>query len=373
MTVLLLFDVLVVLGWVLFCAALPAAIRKLPRVRAKALAGTSRDARDARISVIVPARNEEQLLPRCLDSVRAQQRPIHELIVVDDTSQDATARVATDRGAHVISAGTRPAGWTGKPWAAHVGANAATGDWLLFVDADAVLAPGCVEAALAEAEEHGVDLLSLIPAWRCSTLLESLVQPVFFILLSAAFDFHKMNDPADPLATAWGGFLLFRRSAYEKLGGHTAVKSVIVEDLAIAQEVKRRGMRLRVLPAPELAETARPLSARRIWDDGCRAAFGVAERGALLPVVCAAAVLAIFLGPYLLVPFGLRFIVLAVVHAVCVFLARVQLGRSLGLDYRLALLQPVGALYVVAVLLWGSVATLSGRAVVRWGARQYRG
>lgn len=191
-----LFDVLVVLGWVFFCAALPAAIRKLPRVRAKALAGTSRDARDARISVIVPARNEEQLLPRCLDSVRAQQRPIHELIVVDDTSQDATARVATNRGAHVISAGTRPAGWTGKPWAAHVGANAATGDWLLFVDADAVLAPGCVEAALAEAEEHGVDLLSLIPAWRCSTLLESLVQPVFFILLSAAFDFHKMNDPA---------------------------------------------------------------------------------------------------------------------------------------------------------------------------------
>jgi cellulose synthase/poly-beta-1,6-N-acetylglucosamine synthase-like glycosyltransferase len=370
MKVLLLFDALVVLGWVVFCVGLPTAIRRLPRVRATAPTGALRG---VRVSVIVPARNEEKLLPRCLDSVRAQRRPVHELIVVDDTSRDATGRVAADRGAHVISAGTRPPGWNGKPWAAHVGANAATGDWLLFVDADAVLAADCVEAALAEAEEHGADLLSLIPAWRCSTLLESLVQPVFFILLSAAFDFHKMNDPANPLATAWGGFLLFRRSAYEKLEGHTAVKDVIVEDLAIAQEVKRRGMKLRVLPAPELVETARPLSPRRIWDDGCRAAFGVAARGALLPVVCAAAVLAIFVGPYLLMPLGPRFVVLAAVNAACALLARVQLGRSVGLDYRLALLQPIGALYVVAVLLWGSVARLSGRAVVQWGARQYRG
>ena len=369
MKLLLVVDAIVVFNWGLFCAALPFAIRKLPRVRAVAPSGSS----IGRVSVIVPAHNEESLLPRCLDSIRAQLRPVDELIVVDDESHDGTARVATERGALVVAAGTRPPDWLGKSWASHVGAKAATGDWLLFVDADGFFAPNCVGAALGEAEEHGTDLLSLIPAWRCSTLLESLVQPIFFICISAAFDFHKMNDPLNPLATSWGGFLLFRRSGYERLGGHTTTKSAIHDDLAIAEEVKRRGLKLRVLPAPELAETARPLTARRIWNDGCRAAFGVAERGFLMPLVAVAALLMSFVGPYILAPLGPRFVALAVAHAVFALLVRVQFGRSMGFDYRLALLQPLGALYLAAVLLWASIATVTGRAVVRWGTRQYKG
>jgi cellulose synthase/poly-beta-1,6-N-acetylglucosamine synthase-like glycosyltransferase len=368
MTVLLVLDALVVFGWALFCAALRQAIRLMPRVRAAPSGASGR----GRVSVIVPARNEEKLLPRCLDSVRAQQRPIDEIIVVDDDSHDATARLAAERGARVVSAGARPSDWTGKPWAAHVGANAATGDWLLFVDADAILAPNCVGAALAEAEEHGTDLLSLIPAWRCSTLFEALVQPIFFLILSTAFDFRKMNDPSDPTATAWGGFLLFRRSAYEAIGGHTAVKNVIVEDLAIAQQVKGRGMKLRVLPAPELAETARPLTARRIWHDGCRAAFGAAGRSFVLPLISAVMLFAIFVGPYMLIFSGRRFVALAIAHAVLALLVRLQMG-VLGFDNRLALLQPFGAVYLVIVMLWASIATLTGRAVVQWGTRQYKG
>ena len=370
MAVIFVLDVIVLLGWALFCAGLPAAIRSLPRVRAV----VRRDASDTRrVSVIVPARNEEALLPRCLDSLRSQERPIDEIIVVDDESHDATAHIATECGAKVVSAGTRPPAWQGKSWAAEVGATAATGDWLLFVDADAFLAPDCVGTALAEAEEHGADLLSLIPAWRSSTLLEGLVQPIFFMCLSTGFDFHKMNDPSDPLATAWGGFLLFRRDGYETLGRHAAIKSALYDDLAIAREAKRLGLKLRVLPAPELAETARPLTPRRIWEDGCRAAFGVAERSALLPLLSAAALVVVFMGPTIVAPLGPRFVALAIVHAIIALLVRVQLGRALGFDYRLALLQPLGALYLVVVLLWASICAVTGRTVVRWGARQYRG
>jgi cellulose synthase/poly-beta-1,6-N-acetylglucosamine synthase-like glycosyltransferase len=366
MTVLLWLDAFVVLACVLYCASLPFKLHRLPRVGA----GRSPAGR-ARVSVIVPARNEEKVLPRCLDSIRAQERAVDEIIVVDDESHDATARCAVEHGACVIFPGKRPPGWTGKPWAAHAGANAATGDWLLFVDADAVLGPRCVGAALAEAEAHGTDLLSLIPAWRSSTLLEALVQPIFFMVLSGFFDFDKMNDPANPVATAWGGFLLFRREAYDKIGGHTAVKNVIVEDLAIAREVKQRGLKLRVLPGPELAETARPLTARRIWDDAQRAACGFARGSALLALLSAVVLFANFVGPYALAPLGPRFAVLAVVHYVGSILARLQAGR-MGFDYRLALLQPIGALYLVAAMLWASIATLTGHAVVRWGSRQYK-
>src|SRR4029077_1834520 len=152
-------------------------------------------------------------------------------------------------------------------------------------------------------------------------------QPLFFMILSTTFSLERMNDPADPHASAWGGFLLFRRKCYETLGGHTSVKNVIVEDLAIATEVKRLRMKLRVLPAPDLAATARPLSAARIWNDGCRAAFGVAKVHWALPLLSAFSMYAIFVSPYVLIPFGRRFVVLARRHAVLTFSARWQRGR----------------------------------------------
>jgi Glycosyl transferase family 2 len=368
MTAFLVIDALVVLGWVLFCAALPFALRKLPHVRAD----LSTPLPEGRLSVVIPARDEETLLPRCLDSLRAQEPALGEIIVVDDGSRDATARVAEERGARVIPAGARPPGWAGKPWAVHVGANAAGGEWLLFVDADAVLAPGCVRAALAAAGQEAADLLSLLPAWRCSSALEALVQPMLFLILLVQFDVQKINDPRSPVAAAWGGFMLFRRTAYEAIGGHAAVKGDVFEDLMIARRVKRDGLRLRLLAAPELLEAARPLSARRIWDDGCRAALGETGRSVFLPLLAAAALIVLFVGPYLLAPFGWLFVFLAGLHAASAILIRVQTGRALGLDYRLAWLQPIGALFFATVLLWASAATLVGGAAIRWGDRQYK-
>src|SRR5258708_26396563 len=137
---LLVIDALVVLLWVFSCASFPFVARQMPRARTDAPAPTLAP----RLSVIIPARDEEMLLPRCLASVRGQDVPVHEIIVVDDDSNDATARVAIEGGARVVPAGARPAGWAGKTWTAQVGGQAASGDWLLFVDADAVLAPGCV-------------------------------------------------------------------------------------------------------------------------------------------------------------------------------------------------------------------------------------
>jgi hypothetical protein len=368
MTLLFVLDAILVFGWAIFAVDMGRTLRRRPRVGDATGSGSP----GARVSVIIPAHNEEKLLSRCLDSVRAQLRPVDELIVVDDESRDATPRLALERGAKVVPAGTRPPGWTGKPWAAHVGANAATGDWLLFIDADAMLAPNCVGAALAEAEAQGADLLSLIPEWRCSSNLERLVQPLFFMILSTTFSIERINDPADPHATAWGGFLLFRRTCYEALGGHTSVKNVIVEDLALATEVKRLRMRLRVLPAPELAATARPLSAARIWNDGCRAAFGLAKIHWSLPIFSAMSMFTVFVSPYVLIPLGGRFVALAVMHAIFTFSARWQMGRALAFDYRLAVLQPIAAVYIVVVMIWASVAAIMGRAVVRWGARQYK-
>jgi hypothetical protein len=367
MTVLLLIDALVALMWVIFCVRLPFAARQFPRARADAAALTPAP----RVSVIIPARDEELLLPRCLDSLAKQDVPIHETIVVDDDSNDATARVASLGGARVVAAGARPSGWAGKPWAAHVGSKEATGDWLLFIDADAILASPCVRAAIADAEEHRTDLLTLMPRPTCSTPFEALVQPLFLMVTMGALDMKNVNDPKSPVAAAWGGFLLFRRASYDAIGGHVGVKSEIIEDLMLARAVKGRGMKLCLLVATDMIEAARPQAASKGWDAGYRLVVGAMPRSVLLPAVSAVLVIVFFVGPYLLAPLGLGFAAVALLHLACVLAARVELDRACALDKRFALLQPVAALILAAVLLRASAAALGHERLIRWRRRQY--
>jgi cellulose synthase/poly-beta-1,6-N-acetylglucosamine synthase-like glycosyltransferase len=368
-TAVLVIDALVVLLWVLSCASFPFVLRDVPRARADPPAPSQA----SRLSVIIPARDEELLLPRCLNSVRAQDAPLHEIIVVDDHSSDSTARVATDGGARVVSAGSRPEGWAGKTWAAQVGSREATGDWLLFIDADAVLAPSCVRSALYEAQEHSADLLSFFPRPTCSTFFEAVGQPVFLLASMGSFNMQTLNDAKSPMAGAWGGFLLFRRSSYDALGGFAAAQNEVVEDLMMARAVKQRGMKLRVLLAPELVEAARAQSLGKLWDAACRLVMGALPRSAVVPLVLAALVVVFFIGPYLLAPLGSAFVVMAAVHFACVLLLRFQMARAYALDNRFAVLQPLAALGLAAVLLRASIGALGKRSMIRWRRRQYPG
>src|SRR5258708_2193709 len=175
-TALLVIDALVVLLWVFSCASFPFVARQMPRARTDAPAPTLAP----RLSVIIPARDEEMLLPRCLASVRGQDVPVHELILVDDDSNDATARVAIE---------------------------------------------GCARTVLCEAERQGVDLLSLLPRQTCSTFLEAEGQPVFMLASMGSLDIRNVNDAKSPAAAAWGGFLLFPRASYDTIGGFAAVQN----------------------------------------------------------------------------------------------------------------------------------------------------
>jgi hypothetical protein len=369
LTALLAVDSLVVLGWVIHSVTLPGLLRKAPMARPPATPPAAR----GRVSVIIPARNEERLLPRCLDSIRTQRVAAHEIIVVDDDSTDATPRLAAERGARIVPAGTRPAGWAGKPWAAHVGSKAATGDWLLFVDADAVLAPDCIGVALAEADENASDLLSLMPRPTCSTTFEAIMQPFFLLMTMMGLDMGRINDPTTTAAAAWGGFLLFRRSAYEAIGGHVAVQNEVIEDLMLARAIKGRGLKLRVLGAPDLVDVSRPQPARKAFDAGWRLMKGTLSGKPLSNLGGAVLVVVWFAGPYLVAPLGRIFVVLAAVHLACVLFVRDQLWRSARLDRRFALLQPLVALLFAMGLLAVSVASLGPSVAIRWQGRKYPG
>ncbi|HEY6307191.1 MAG TPA: glycosyltransferase family 2 protein [Candidatus Angelobacter sp.] len=197
------------------------------------------------VQIVVPARNEQDSIGRCLASLVGQQGIAFEITVVDDGSSDRTHVIAESfPGVRVIAA-TEPApGDSGKCNALIQGVEGATAKWLLFTDADTFHYPGSLAAAVAEAETRGVDLLSYSPEQETVSWSERALMPVVFADLVRVYPSQRTNDPADPAAAANGQYLLLRRDVYQALGGHQAVASKILEDVELARLFKGSGHKI---------------------------------------------------------------------------------------------------------------------------------
>jgi glycosyltransferase involved in cell wall biosynthesis len=231
------------------------------------------------VSVIVPARNEEASLERCLNSIVDQQGVPFELIVVDDASTDRTPEIA-EAFARIkdcrvivqnpsllrvltISARTPlPAGWSGKVNALWSGLQHATGNWILFTDADTVHKPGSLNRAIAEAEQHFASLLSYSPQQEVHSFAERALMPVVFSELATTFRPREVSDPASPIAAANGQYLLIAREALTAVGGLDRVAQSLLEDVVLAMAVKASGLRLRFRFAADAVSTRM----YRTWD-----------------------------------------------------------------------------------------------------------
>jgi glycosyltransferase involved in cell wall biosynthesis len=222
---------------------------------------------------LVPARNEEDNLGRCLSSLVAQRGISFEVIVIDDHSADGTCALAQQFATPVPAAvrancalrsaavpttvcsdlarvvviearSPLPEGWTGKANALWSGVRLARGEWLLFTDADTEHAMGSLASVVREAEENGADMLSLSPEQEVEGFCERALMPVIFAELAATYRPREVSDPAKPAAAANGQYLLIRRAVYDEVGGHEAVAGDLLEDVALARKVKGAGRKL---------------------------------------------------------------------------------------------------------------------------------
>ena len=227
---------------------------------------TSVQASPIKLSVIIPARNEEDCIGDCLRSLVSQSESGWELgsdweiLVIDDNSTDQTHAIASGfPGVTVLRAPALQKGpgqtWTGKANAVWAGAAVARGEWLLFTDADTVHAPGHLSLAVVEAERHNVAMLSYSPRQIVAGLWQRALMPLVFSELAAAYPPAKVSDPETHLAAANGQFLLIRRDVYFRIGGHQAVSDAVLEDVELANIVKRRKLGLRFRYAPEAVST----------------------------------------------------------------------------------------------------------------------
>jgi len=213
-----------------------------------------------RVSVLIPARNEEDNIRECvLDALALNYTP-KEIIVVDDRSEDRTADIVAELARDhpeltLVKLDHLQPGWTGKTHALWAGVQKAHGDWLLFIDADTRHHPDNLDVTVAYAEKNNLDMISLLASLTCYGFWENLLQPLLGGALMIRFPLQKVNDPNSPLAFANGQYILVRREAYEAVGGHAAVRSDLLEDIAIAKALKSAGKRITTAFAPDISTT----------------------------------------------------------------------------------------------------------------------
>jgi dolichol-phosphate mannosyltransferase len=218
------------------------------------------------ISVVVPARDEERRLAPCLAGLLGDG-DLLEVIVVDDRSSDGTAKLARRMGATVVAGVEPPAGWTGKAWALQQGIEVAGGDWVLHVDADARPVGGLARALVAAAAEHGDDVLSAGPAFRCATVADRLLHPAFLATIPYRFGVGDAvgRRPRARRAILNGQCVLLPRERFLAAGGYGRVRDHMTEDVALARSLAGAGWAVGFVDAGALLEVEMYASARETW------------------------------------------------------------------------------------------------------------
>lgn len=315
------------------------------------------------LSIIVPARNEADNLRHLLPTLQDIRYPgPREIIVVDDNSTDSTATVAESHGARVLSLCELPRGWLGKPHACHRGAEAASGDWLLFTDADTIHAADGPARAVAYALEHRLEGLSLFPGQTFQNWTDRMALMTALAGLFAGLQSRR--------AFLNGQYILLSRDAYWGSGGFAAVRGEALEDLALGQALDRQGYRVPLMNGEDVAVVRMYRDTAQAWAGLSRLGTGALQWSG--PWSLATALFITALMSPLVAAIGVSRARLSRWWLPATWLASMvsllPWAQRFG-SARWAALAPVGALLVQLAALWGLLNRVVGRGI-SWKGRR---
>jgi chlorobactene glucosyltransferase len=324
------------------------------------------------VSVIIPARDEERSIERTVRAMLAQTYPALELIVVNDRSTDRTSDILgsiDDPRLIVIEGQEPPPGWLGKPHALHLGAQRARGELLLFVDADLVYAPDAVAAAVAQLEESGASMLSLLPHFELHGFWEHVAIVNLAVFAYTMLPLWATNRTRIPLLGIGGGTgNLVRRDDYDALGGHEALRDAVVDDVGLARLMRRGGRRTAVALANDLVSLRMYHGLREIVDGFTKNTFAVVNRSYLAALFFLIAGVIVHLLPYGLAVAG---DVIAIVTIGLIVLSRVILFAALRYRLDNAVFGHIPMLLIWFWILLRSVWLTGVRRRLLWRGRTY--
>jgi glycosyltransferase involved in cell wall biosynthesis len=324
-----------------------------------------------RVSILVPARNEEEMIEAAVRSLLAIDYPSFELVVVDDRSEDSTGAIldrlqAESRGRlNVVHVRELPPRWLGKTHAMNEAAKIATGDWLLFTDADVVHAPNLLRRAVRYAEREQAAHLALLPTMQSESVGERMMNMAFQAMFLFANRPWKVRDPKARDVVGVGAFNLIRRQAYEQIGTFESMRLSVVDDMRLSQKVKEAGLPARVAIGEGLLSVRWAVGVWGVVQNTTKNFFAFLRYNLPLALLAVCGTLWLNLGPWLGTAFSTGWARAGYAAALaCLFAVYFGMGRRTGISMAYVLLHPVATLLMAYAVLRSTVLTLARGGVV---------
>ncbi len=322
-----------------------------------------------RVSVIVAARNEARVIETCLRSLTRQRYPNYEIIVADDRSTDSTPEIIRGKfpSVYYVRIPSLPEGCAGKSHALSIAQGAATGEWLLFTDADTIHSEHAILAPLAYALKNRVQMLTLLSQPLSVSFWEKVLQPITCLMLFMLFPVERINKPGGRTAFANGQYILIRRDAYDLIGGHAQLLAFPLEDIAMAQNAKKKNVRFELLYGGDLLACRMYSSMRELWSGWERIFFLIfSDRIWLLPAIIAI-IISLSLIPYAAVFLSPR---LALAQLLFLHLSSARAYAFIHADRRYIISHPFGCAILIGIL-WSAFWKKICGWGVSWKGRRY--
>ena len=339
-----------------------------------------------KVSIILPARNEEEFIKDCLDSLVKQDYKNYEIIVIDDSSDDSTGKIISEYARQdskiiAVSARSKPEGWMGKNWACMEGYKKATGDLLLFTDADTQHSKNVISLSVNHLNSFNLDALSAIPKMLTFDFWTNITLPMISTFLHTRFSALNVNNPSKKTGYFFGSFFILKKTTYQEVGTHEGVKHEIIEDGALGKKVKESGYKMKMVRGEHLINAVWARDKGTLWNALKRLMIPLyLENGKIAIGVFVAIVFLLFIPfPTFVISTSLPveetsakiLCITSAITSILIYIgATIEVKMGLGLKLRYALFAPLGSLVVISGFLIGLLKAKKSSSVT-WRGRSY--
>ena len=332
----------------------------------------------SQITVLIPARNEAEVIAETLAALKLQDESL-KIVLIDDQSDDDTSDIASQAGLNnlkVITGQPLPDGWSGKLWALEQGRKHVDTDTILLLDADITLAPGTLASLLQKLNSEQLDLVSLMAFLRMKSFWEIFLMPAFIYFFKLLYPFQLSNASSDRLlskyvAAAAGGCILVRRGMLDKIGGFNTLKDALIDDCTLARKIKTNGGRIWVGLTHSALSHRQYNSLQTIWDMVARTAYTQLRYSPILLLLCTLTMLIVFVFPLvsLFLP-GLTFKLIGLLTILIMVVTYLPILKFYGRHPAWSITLPlIGVLYLL--MTWTSALRHISGSGSSWKQRQY--
>ena len=339
-----------------------------------------------KVSIILPARNEEKFIGSCLDSLVNQDYIDYEIIAINDSSDDSTGTIIKKYAKKFpkliyVDAKPKPEGWVGKNWACMEGYKKATGDLLLFTDSDTKHATSVISLAVSHLLSLELDALTVIPKMLCLDSITKITLPIISVFLHTRFSALRVNDTSKNTGYFFGSFFIIKRSTYDSVGTHEGVKEELIEAGALGKKVKESGFKMRMVNGRHLVDAVWARDFFTLWNALKRLMIPLYLQNAKTAVGISFAVLFLLFMPFPLLAYSAIFLnietsssvlfVIAAIASVLVYTGGIlDAAKGVGSGIKYSLFAPIGCFIVVCGFFAGLIQATSKHAV-SWRGRTY--